>query len=724
MTVTGKTSKQPWLSPDKTCDERVASLLAEMSLPEKVGQLTQFPELYEKDAPVVREGRVGSSILANSEFAGHEREKTISVATLNALQDVAVKESRLGIPILFARDIIHGLRTVFPVPLAQAASFSPGLVERAAAVAAREARSVGVAWTFAPILDVARDPRWGRIVEGYGEDPHLASALGAAAVRGFQGDDMADPERLMACAKHLAAYGAVEGGRDYNTADVSERTLRDVYLPSFHAAVDAGIGSVMTSYNDIAGAPCVCNGPLLSGILREEWDFEGLVISDWATVQRLLVHGVAADEDEAVRRSLEAGCDMDMCAHIYERRVARLVEDGVLSVEAVDRAVARVLRAKFLLGLFENPYTDTDRAAHVVMCSDHVTAAREVARKCIVLLRNEDKLLPLAKSVERLALLGPLARGRAELNGSWSADGVADDVVTLEAGIRAAVSDGTEVTVTDGSRDEMVRAAKEADVAILVAGEDHERSGENRNVSSLDLPGDQEGTLRAVVETGTPTVLVVIAGRPLAITWAAGHVPAVLYAWQPGMQGGHAIADVLFGDENPAARLPVTFPRTAGQIPIYHGLRRTGVGEDGDPLKHSPYLDVQGDPLYVFGYGLGYTRFEYTDLQVSPGSFKPGGSVTVSAKVTNAGERAGEEVVQLYAQDRVADVSRPMKELKGFERIALEAGETRTVAFTLSAPDLAYTHGDMSFGADPGRFTVWIGPNSDEGQEGTFTLEE
>jgi len=711
--------KHPWMDSTLAIDRRVALLLGELTVEEKIGQLTQTPELYEKDAPVVRAGRVGSCILANSEFAGQEVEKVVSVASLNALQQVAVEESRMGVPILYARDIIHGLRTVFPVPLGQAATWSPADVEKSATVAAREARAVGVAWTFAPILDVARDPRWGRVVEGFGEDPFLTSTMGAAAVRGFQGEDPSASDRLMACGKHFAGYGAVEGGREYNTADVSERTLGDVYLPPFRAAVNAGVGSIMAAYNDVAGIPSACHHGLLTGTLRESWGFDGPVISDWAIVERLLVHGVAADEDEAVVKSLEAGCDMDMCSQIYERRIAGLVASGRLDEDLVSRSVARVLRAKFLLGLFENPYTDEAIAATVVMCDEHVAAAREVARRSLVLLRNENDLLPLAKDVARLAVLGPLAEARAELNGSWCADAVAADVVTVADGVRAALSPETEVVTSGPTADEMLEAARGAEAVVMVVGEHPSRSGEGGGVANLTLPSGQEDMIRAVMETGVPTILVVIAGRPLALGWIAEHVPAILYAWQPGMQGGHAIADVLFGDENPGARLPITFPRAAGQIPAHYNRKQSGVVQDGDPRRHSPYKDLRRDPLYPFGFGLSYTTFEYADLGIEVAD----GGVRLSAGVTNSGNRDGEEVVQLYVRDVVASVTRPVKELKGFERVALAVGETKRVAFRLTADDLAYTRSDMTWGSDPGEYTVWIGPNSQEGLEGSFTLE-
>jgi len=713
---------KPWLNKDLDTAQRIEALLAEMTLEDKVGQLAQYPELYPKDADTIREGRIGSSILANSEWAGFDKQKKISVTELNALQKIAVEESRLGIPILFARDVIHGLRTIFPVPIAQASAWSPALVERCAAVAAREARSVGVAWTFAPVIDIARDPRWGRIVEGFGEDPYLASVLTAAAVQGFQGDDPSDPDHMLACAKHFVAYGAVEGGRDYNTSDISERTLCDIYLPPFLAAVRAGVASIMTAFDDIAGVPCICNRETNVGILREEWEFDGVLLSDWATIQRLPTYGVAKDERESAVLAMEASCDMDMCSSVYENHLPGLVNDGVLSADALDDAVRRVLRAKFAAGLFDTPYTDPERGAKVVLCEEHVAAARETAREAIILLRNERGILPLSKSIASLAVVGPHAASRSDLNGSWSADAVDEDAVTVLDGIRSAVSSETEIITAGNSADEIVYNARSAEAVVLVVGEHPSRTGEAHCVSSLDLPPGQDELIRAVSDVCANVILVVISGRPLAIDPPPDRVQAILYAWQPGMQGGHAVADILFGDHNPGGRLPVSMPRTVGQVPIHYNLKTMGVAIGGDTRMHSNYLDLPRDPLYPFGFGLGYTTFSYDNLEISPASVPMDGTLKVSADVTNTGDVAGDEVAQLYVHDEVATVTRPVKELKGFEKIHLEPGETKRVTFEIRPPDLAYTRVDMTRGTDPGTFRLWVGPNSSEGLEDTFEV--
>jgi len=713
---------RPWLNDDMETDQRVEALLAEMTVDEKVGQLVQYPELHPKDADKIRGGSIGSCILANSEWAGFDKQKKISVTELNALQKIAVEESRLGIPILFARDVIHGLRTIFPVPIGQASAWSPELVERCAAIAAREARSIGVAWTFAPMIDVARDPRWGRIVEGYGEDPYLASVLAAAAVRGFQGDDPSDPEHMLACAKHFVAYGAVEGGRDYNTADISERTLRDIYLPPFLAAVRAGVAAIMTAYDDIAGVPCVCDRKTNVGILREEWGFDGILLSDWATIGRLPTYGVAGDEKECACLAMQGSCDMDMCSPVYETHLASLVNEGVVSTDDLAAAAGRVLKAKFLAGLFDEPYADPERGAKVILCEEHVAAAREAARQSIILLRNEGGLLPLSPSIKSLAVVGPHVQSREELNGSWSADAVEDDVVTVLDAIRAAVSPDTELITSGLSADEIVNNARPADAVVLVVGEHPSRSGEAHCISTLDLPPGQSDLVRAVAGVCKDVILVVIAGRPLAIDFPTDRVRAILYAWQPGFQGGYALADILFGEHSPNARLPVSVPRTVGQLPIHYNMKTMGVALGADTRVMSIYNDLPGDALYPFGFGLGYTTFSYDKLEITPRSVPMDGALQVSADVTNTGGVPGDEVVQLYVRDEVATVTRPVKELKGFQKVHLEPGETRRVTLDLKPSDLAYTRVDMTQGTEPGSFRVWIGPNSAEGLEGGFEV--
>jgi len=633
-----------------------------MTLEEKLGQLTQ---VVEDQLP----NPLAGSIL-NSGGAAH----------INELQ------RGRKIPLLAGYDVIHGYRTIFPIPLAIASSWDPSMAELSARVAAREARAAGIRWTFAPMVDIARDPRWGRVAEGAGEDPFLGSAMAAAYVRGFQSEP-----GFLACAKHYAAYGAAEGGRDYDRADISEATLREVYLPPFQAAVDAGVASLMAAFESLNGTPANANRHLLTEILREEWKFSGFVVSDWDAIAELMNHGVALSKEEAARKAIVAGVDMDMWDNTYAT-LAEAVRGGRLPVAVIDRAVRRVLRAKLRAGLFDHSLED-ERAAPP-MDRD---AARRVARESIVLLRNQDHLLPLPKSGRRVAVVGPLANSKEDMLGPWSALGRAEECVSVLEGIRAVIGEPV--------------PAEQAEVIVAVFGETRHMSGEAASRTSLDLPGDQEAELQSLVATGKPVVLVLLSGRPLSITWAAQHVPAIVEAWFPGSEGGHAIADVLFGDVNPSAKLPVTVPRTVGQVPIYYAHLPTGRPPNPDDKYTSKYLDVPIGPLYPFGFGLSYTKFEYSDLRVDGLKF--------SATVRNAGDRAGEEIVQMYIRDPVASLSRPVKELKGFQRIALKPGEARRVEFTIRRRDLRFWSG-KGWTVEPGEYKVWIGPSSDEGLEGKF----
>lgn len=701
-----------------TIDQRVDELLARMTLDEKVGQLAQFSGFSADSAGAIRAGRVGSLL------------NVIGADNTNRVQRIAIEESRLGIPLLFGLDVIHGYRTIFPIPLATAASWDPALVTGIERIAAREARAAGVHWTFAPMIDIARDPRWGRITEGAGEDPHLGAVMAAARVRGFQGDDLAAPDRILACLKHYVAYGAAVGGRDYNSVDLSERSLREIYLPPYKAGLDAGAATVMSAFNLLNGVPATANTFTINRVLRGEFGFEGFIVSDWNSVGELITHGYAADARDAARLAFGATVDMDMMGGIYAGHLADLVRTGVVPEASLDAAVRRVLRAKFALGLFDHPYVDPATETAVILRDDHVAAARDAARQSMVLLRNEGGLLPLSGDTRSIAVIGPLADNKGDLLGSWHAMGRPEDVVTVLAGIRRRAGPNTSVTYAQGSsvtgqeRDgfaQAVEAARNADVAIVVVGEQEFETGEAASRASLDLPGVQQQLAEAVHGTGTPLVVVLLTGRPFAIPWLAEHVPAILQAWHPGIQGGNAVADILWGDFNPSGKLPVSFPRAAGQVPVYYASDNTGRPPTAEKFT-SKYLDLPNTPLYPFGHGLSYTTFEYGDLEVSSDTIGAAETVTVSATVMNAGTVAGAEVVQLYIRDPVASVVRPVKELEGFAKVSLKPGERQTVRFTLGPRELGFYDRDMEWVVEPGAFTVWIGPSSAEGLAGSFVV--
>ena len=716
--------------PQATIESRIDALIGRMTLEEKLGQLQQLdgeangnyrPEHIE----LVRRGLLGSTLNVRG------ARKT------NELQRIAVEQSRLKIPLIFGFDVIHGYRTIFPVPLAEAASWDPVVVERAAAVAAAEASAAGVRWTFAPMVDIARDARWGRIVEGAGEDPYLGAVLAGARVRGFQGRDYSAPGKVVACAKHWVGYGAAEGGRDYNTTDMSENRLREIYLPPFKAALDAGVATFMSAFNDLNGVPASANPFTLTRVLRDEWKFDGFVVSDYESIREVINHGLAAGESEAALAALSAGVDMEMVSRLYGKYIPALIREGKISQAIVDNAVRRILRIKFRLGLFEKPYTDETREQAIISSRSNIDAAREVAARSIVLLKNEPKVLPLRKDIRSIAVIGMLANSQADMLGSWSGDGRKEDAVTLLDGIRAKVPRTTSVTYAKGCTlsgadgtdeaplvDEAVRVAGESDVVIVAVGESADMSGEAASRASLDLPGRQLELVKAVVGAGKPVVVVLFNGRPLTINWIADKAPAILETWFGGVQAGNAIADVLFGDVNPGGKLPVTFPRLVGQVPLYYAHKNTGRPPDPANKYTSKYLDVPVTPLYPFGYGLSYTAFRLTNLRLNAPSIRPNGRITVSVEVENVGGRAGDEVVQLYIRDVVASVTRPLKELKGFERITLKAGEKRRVEFTLASEHLGFYNREMRFVVEPGEFRVFVGTNSAEGLEASFRVLE
>jgi beta-glucosidase len=702
-----------------------------MTLAEKLGQLHQPPGVGNNTGPAamagsedqVRQGQIGSWL------------GTRGAALTCRLQRIAVEDSRLGIPLLFAYDVIHGMRTVFPVPLGEASSFDPDEVRNAARVAAVEATAHGVHWTYAPMVDIARDPRWGRVVEGAGEDPYLGSVLAAARVRGFQGDDLAAPDTMLATAKHFVGYGAAEGGRDYDVADISERTLHEVYLPPFRAAVDAGAQSIMASFNEVAGVPMHAHQALIQDLLRGQWGWDGVLVSDYTGVMELMPHGVAGSREEAGRLGLRAGVDVDMVSAIYLEDLPAAVEAGRVPLAEVDASVRRVLNAKFRLGLFADPYRyckDGAREQALTLTPEHRAAARRMAQKSMVLLENEGGVLPLSKSLRSLAVIGPLANEPWAMLGNWVGIGRPEDAVTPLAALREAVGGQTKLIVAKGAAidgddrsgfDAAVRAARQADAVVMFLGEHPEMSAEANNRSSLDLPGVQEQLALAVAATGKPVVVVLLNGRPLSTGALQGEVPAILEAWFPGVEGGNAIVDVLFGDVNPSGKLPVTVPRNVGQVPIYHARRNTGRPPAKDNKFSSKYIDVPWTPLYPFGHGLSYTRFEYGAPQVvaaKVAAAEPQQQVRV--RVTNTGRRAGTEVVQLYVRDDVASVTRPVRELRGFQRVELQPGESRDVEFTLGFDDLSLYDARMQRVIEPGTFTVFTGGSSDAAQSARFEV--
>jgi len=715
-----------YLNASLSVEERIAILLPQMTLEEKVGQLNQVhtrPQNTEKIKELTREGKVGSRILASSHQAGSEEQVTASLAESNEAQRIAVEESRLGIPVINGRDIIHGHRTIFPIPIATAASFDPETAEQCAAVAAKEAASLGVHWTFAPMVDVARDPRWGRIIEGGGEDPYLTSAMGAAAVRGFQGqtrDEMKQPDKIAACGKHFAGYGAAEGGRDYNTTEISVNSLRNVYLPPFRACVEAGVSTFMSGFHQLNGESVSGSHFLLTEILREEWGFDGYVISDWASVDHLINHRIAHDKKEAAQIAFHAGVDMDMCSNCFDHLVD-LVREGAIDESRLHQAVSGILRVKFYLGLFENPYTDESLADRVNRLPAHLELAKKAALGGMVLLKNEAQNLPIDKKQEGLtfAVVGPYAEDRRNLLGSWTMDGKADETESIADAIKSAAPDA-DVRVASHPG-QAVRTARmgEVDHIICVVGEHFTTNGENGSVSDIRLLDGQEDLVRDLATIGKPLTLVVCAGRPLALTNVEPLVDSILYAWQSGNATGAAVAELLFGDAVPSGKLPATFPRATGQIPIHYNHKNRGWQYDGAGI----YTDLSEKPLYPFGYGLSYTSFAYSDIAVSDTRINRGGTITVSATVTNTGQRDGIEVAQCYIQDCVSSAARPVRELKGFERVTLAPGESKTVRFELTDRELGFFNVPGRWTVEPGEFKVWVGTDSTAGLETGFRIE-
>jgi beta-glucosidase len=714
-------------------EQRVNALLARMTLDEKIGQMSQStslqPPLTDQIKDEIRKGRWGSFL-----NAGTPRDREDA-------QRIALKESRLGIPLLFGRDVIHGYRTIFPIPLGQSASWDPDLIRETARIAAREATSEGVRWTFAPMLDITRDPRWGRVAETLGEDPYLVGVLGAAMIRGFQGESLDQPDSLAACAKHYVGYGAAEAGRDYNSTWIPEILLRDVYLRPFRAARDAGVASVMTAFNSLNGVPASGNRFTIHQILRDEWKFDGVVVSDYQSVTEMIQHGYAADPREAALKAVQAGVDMEMVSTSYFDNLKSLVQTGRIGIKSIDDSVRNILRLKFRLGLFDE---QTLPAADAKPTTAALDAAKRLASESIVLLKNNGNVLPIAKSVAQIAVIGPLADSPVDQMGSWAMDGHSEDVETPLAALRRTL--GSERIIyargLQNSRDmshdgfrAAADAARAAKVVVLFLGEEQILSGEARSRAFLNLPGAQEALVDEITRVGKPIVAVILAGRPLTFHDVASKVNSILYAWHPGTMGGPAIAGLLAGDAAPSGKLTITFPRTVGQVPIYYTHLNTGrppapeqrgipMGDPGNPVGYtSKYLDVDATPEYPFGFGLSYTTFEYSNLRLSQPVVRLGNHLTVSAEVTNSGSYEADEVAQLYTRELVASVSRPVRELKGFRRVHLKPGEKASVTFTLSTNDLAFYNERQQLVTEPGTFHVWIAPDSTRGVEGEFAVK-
>ena len=723
-------------------NRQVIDLLQDMTLVEKVGQLNQLDASH-GHAPDylgdgLREGRIGSVL------------NVANVEVVNELQRIAVEESRLGIPLLVGRDVIHGFKTVMPIPLGQAASWNPDLVQSAARVAALEAATTGINWTFAPMIDIARDARWGRIAESLGEDPYLAGKLAVSMVQGFQTNDLSTFGTIAACAKHFAGYGAAESGRDYATTSIPENELRNVYLRPFQEAVDAGVVTLMASFSDLNGVPATANDFLMRQVLRDEWSFDGFVVSDWNSVHQLAVHGLTENDKESVFQAVSAGVDMEMAGGTYSAHLVQLVEEGRISVETIDTAVANVLRAKYRLGLFDNPYVNPSHLPSIAN-DEHLAVAKKAALQSVVMLKNDNEVLPLSASrLDSIAVIGPLADAPHEQLGTWVFDGDPTLSVTGINGIRDLVGDAVDVRfvqamATSRSRqtepfDEAVDAARDADAVILYLGEEAILSGEAHSRADINLPGAQAELVRRIRETGKPVIAVILAGRPLTLTNIVDEVDAILFAWHPGTMAGPAIAELLFGVESPSGKLPATFPRMVGQIPIYYNQKNTGKPPKADEIvhiddidPHTPqtslgmsafHLDAGYTPLFVFGYGLSYAKFVYENIRTSSAEISIGATLTVSAELTNHGSVAADEVVQLYVRDLVGNVTRPVRELKGFKRVRVKPGETVVVDFDLHSEDLAFYGRGSELMIEPGDFHVWIGGSSETNLRSEFRLVE
>jgi len=704
---------------------KVDSVLKMMTLEEKVGQMNLLtsdwtitgPSLRSDYIDLIKSGKVGN--IFNAHTAAYTR----------SLQKIAMEQTRMKIPLLFGYDVIHGYKTIFPISLSESASWDLEAIETSARVAATEAAAAGLHWTFAPMVDIARDPRWGRISEGAGEDTYLGSQIAIARVKGFQGNSLEDLNTVMACAKHFAAYGAAQAGRDYNTVDMSDRVLRDVYLPPFKAALDAGVATFMTAFNDVDGTPASGSAYLLDQILRKEWNFKGFVVTDYTSINELVEHGVVANHKDAAAMAANAGMDMDMQSMAFGDYLVQLVKEGKVPEKKVDDAVRRILAMKFRLGLFDDPYrySDETREKEVLFSKDNLEKARDVARKSFVLLKNDKQMLPLSKD-KKIALVGYLADSQVDMLGSWTGAGEASQVTTILEGMKERFPNITYTKGCDVNTDDRsgfgsaIAAAKNADVVVFVMGEKGNMSGEATSRSNINIPGVQTELLAELKKTGKPVVVLLANGRPLTIEKEVELADAMLEIWYPGTQAGLAVTDVLAGDYNPSGKLPVTFPRNVGQIPIFYNVKNTGRPFKEDDKYTTKYLDVSNDPLFVFGYGLSYTTFIYSDCNLSSNEMTADGSIKVSVTVTNTGNYDGSEIVQLYVRDLVGSVTRPVKELKGFQKIFIPKGDSQKVTFTLKPEDLAFTRADNTWGTESGEFEVFVGSNSRDVQSARFNL--
>lgn len=709
----------------ETVQGKVEALLQKMTLEEKLGQLTQYSGHWNPTGPVTFTGNIQADIRAGRVGA---MLNVLGTHSTRQYQELAM-QSRLQIPLLFGQDVIHGYKTTFPIPLAEAASWDIDAIERSARVAATEAAASGVHWTFAPMVDIARDPRWGRVMEGAGEDTYLASRIATARVRGFQGEKLGDLNAVMATAKHFAAYGAAIGGRDYNAVDMSLRTLWETYLPPFKAALDAGAASFMNAFNDLNGVPATGSKYLQRDILKGQWGFTGFVVSDWGSIGEMVEHGYARDKRAAAQLAMAAGSDMDMESNAYREQLAALVQDGMVPLTHIDDAVGRVLRKKFELGLFDDPYrfANPERERAVLSISAHRQAARDIAAKSIVLLKNDAQTLPIAQSVKTIAFIGPMVKLHKENRGAWSVNlsdvDYSQQVVSQWDGLKNRLGKDVRLvyaqgcTVEGGGREGFAQAldvAQAADVIVVSVGERWNQSGEAKSRSNLDLPGVQEDLVRALHATGKPMVVVLNAGRPLVFNWIADNVPAILYTWWLGDEAGNAIADVLLGEVNPSGKLPMTFPRSVGQIPIYYNQFNTG-----RPAPESPttgyttgYIDLHSTPRYPFGFGLSYTSFAYSDLVLDRPTLRGNDALRVSMQLRNTGKVAGEEVVQLYLRDRVGSVVRPVRELKDFQKVHLAPGERKTLHFVIDREKLSFYDEQLRWISEPGEFDLMLGASS------------
>jgi len=728
MNCESKLKESP-LKQDNGIESKIDSLMALMTLDEKIGQTVLYSAGWDITGPVLdknyldylKKGSVGALFNATGS------------AYIRKLQKIAVEETRLGIPLLFGYDVIHGYKTIFPIPLGEASSWDLELMEKTTRIAAVEASAAGLNWTFAPMVDIARDPRWGRIAEGAGEDVYLGSLIAKARVRGFQGN-LGDKNTILACVKHYAAYGAAQAGRDYHTVDMSINTLRNVYLPPFKAALDEGAATFMTAFNELNGIPASGDKFLLDDILRKEWGLNGFVVTDYTGINEMVQHGYAENLKHAGELAMNAGVDMDMQGGVYKDHMKQSIDKGKISTERLDEAVKGILRMKFKLDLFEDPYKYCceDDEAQVNLKEEHLAAARDAAKKSIVLLKNNNNVLPLSNT-KKIALIGPLANDEFNIIGTWAAQGNRDGTaVSIKEGFEARGSKfnyvkGCEIIGGDISGfEKAISIAKSSDVVVMAMGESENMSGEASSRTNIKLPGYQQKLIAEIKKTGKPLILVLLNGRPLDLSWENETVDAIVEAWHPGTSGGHAIADVLFGDYNPAGKLTVTFPRNIGQIPIFYNMKNTGRPEDmvgANPKYVSKYLDVENSPLFPFGYGLSYTTFEYKDVTIDSNMLSLNSKITVTANITNTGDFDGEEIVQLYIKDKFGSITRPVKELKGFKKIDLKKGETKTVEFIITADDLKFYGSNLNFVNEEGDYELFVASSSDHKFTHQFYLQ-